>query len=119
MISSLENKCPKWIYCDFLTTLENDEVLKEMCTNCGKVIIFNKVNGKIDDKRYAQAHFRDILQPYGSHHDEFIKVYGHQALERIKELGQQQTNVRDLENRKKDRLSEFKKEIKISSKTFF
>lgn len=121
MKSSLENEhiCPKWIYCDFFTTLENEEVLKEMCINCGKTLIFNKIDGKIDDKRYSRAHFRDILQPFGRHHDEFVKIYGQKSLKRAKEIGAQQAHSQGLEGRKKDIMAEFNKEKKISSKTFF
>lgn len=111
--------CKKGLLCNFVTIFDNEEVLKETCKDCAKTFIFNRICGKIDERLYARAHYRDIIQPFGQHHEMFIKCYGNEAIEHAKSIGKQQQLVAGTAKRKQDYLDEYRKEIKISSKTFF
>ena len=113
-----EAVCKKGLLCDFITVIDNEKVLKETCKNCNKTFIFNRVRGRIDERLYARAHYRDIIQPFGEHHELFIKCYGIEAIEHAKEIGKQQQIVAGTAKRKADYMDEYRREIKISSKTF-
>lgn len=119
MTSSSENKCPKNVFCDFIPVIENEEVLKESCRNCGKTLIFNKVNGEVDPARYTNAHYRDLLQPFGSHHEDFMRVYGQASIDLMntwiqtkKEQAQRADHIEFI----KDKV---KKKARVSSTHYF
>ena len=71
----------KDIQCNYWTDLHNyeetiadtDYVLVERCTNCGHKILFNKVGGRIDNKRYLETHQIWFLQPS---HRLYERYYG-------------------------------------------
>lgn len=83
----LDAKCKikSAVLCDFTVMLDNEEVVKERCTFCNKIIYFNKFNGRIDDRRYADAHLRDFLQPQGATKELYLKIYGNAGIKRAQD----------------------------------
>lgn len=78
-----ESRCPVRSYCSFETTLDNKEVRKEVCTFCGKRVIYNKAEGeRIDNAKYLRDHVRDFCQPYGPTAKVYEEVYGVAARKR-------------------------------------
>ena len=71
-----DSRCQKNIYCQFDVVLSNDEVQVERCRNCGKKIIYNKINGKVDSAKYLRDHIRDTVQPVGRTAKLFRQFYG-------------------------------------------
>lgn len=68
------------LWCDFKPLLDNEDVVKEVCRFCNKYMYYNKVDGRIDNKRYFRAHIRDFCQPYGVTRKIFIDLYGYKAV---------------------------------------
>ena len=60
----------------YKTLTDNSEVLVEVCTKCGDKQIYNRVNGKIDERRYRDSNARLILQPKFNRR-EFVKEFGY------------------------------------------
>lgn len=73
------------VLCDFTVLLDNEEVVKERCTFCNKLNYFNKFDGRIDNRRYADAHLRDFLQPQGATRELYLKIYGTAGIKRAQE----------------------------------
>lgn len=49
----------------------------EVCTECGKDLIYNKAkDGTIDNRRYYEEHLRDFAQPTGKTAGIFARFYG-------------------------------------------
>jgi len=68
--------CNKWGRHDFKRIIDNSTAVVEVCIKCGKRMVYNKREGKIDNKKYQEANKRLILQPYGKTEGEFKKEYG-------------------------------------------
>jgi hypothetical protein len=66
-------KCKRGKLCDFNVVFHNHEVQKERCSLCGKDMIYNVIDGKIDQAKYGRDHVRDFLQPGGQAYEE---IYG-------------------------------------------
>ncbi len=79
------SKCEKNIYCEFTAVVDNFEMLKEVCINCGKRVYYHRINGNIDNKQYTRDHTRDTIQPFGRHHGDFLKMFGSKGLDGLKE----------------------------------
>ena len=90
MITTL-NKCPKALLHDFRVLRDGEKVLDlatvkfEACTQCGKRIRWNKVNGRVDNKKYLEAHLRDFLQREGPTAKLFYAIYKPNEFERNKD----------------------------------
>ncbi len=84
--SNEENKCSANKLCGFDPTFENDEILIEHCRFCNKRLMFNKVDGRIDNKRYLRAHTRDTLQPNGITGRLFREIYGVSPINKVNEI---------------------------------
>lgn len=56
----------------------------EVCLLCGEKKVYNKIDGRIDNKRYLEDHKRDFIQPYGKDLKLFIKLYGTEPIERAR-----------------------------------
>lgn len=96
------------ILCDYENVLDNEEVTKDLCKNCGKVKLYNKVDGRIDNKKYADDHLRDFLQPYGAMKGLFFKIYGTKGFE---EATKHTENKRRVKNGKdQEELREYTRE---------
>lgn len=66
-------KCPVKKLCDFVVTEQHHDAQIERCTFCGKRIIYNKINGSVDQIQYGRDHVRDFLQPGAAAYEE---IYG-------------------------------------------
>jgi hypothetical protein len=60
----------------YKTITDNADVLVEVCVKCGDKKVYNRVNGKVDEKRYRECNARLILQP-SSNRREFVKEFGY------------------------------------------
>jgi hypothetical protein len=72
------------LLCDWRTVLENNEILKESCKYCGKQVLYNKKNDRIDNAKYLSYHLRDALQPNGAMLPLYTKIYGKERIEKRK-----------------------------------
>jgi len=70
-------QCRKNYLCDFRIDLDNDEVQVERCVFCGRKEVYNKA--RMDNKKYADDHLRDIIQPRTNSKD-FERIYGKDKL---------------------------------------
>jgi len=69
--------CKSWGYHDYIQTIHNHEIIKEVCTKCGDRQLYNKTKeGWFDEKRYARRNRRKILQPLLDMKEDFIREYG-------------------------------------------
>lgn len=66
--------------CSYDPLIDNEEVLIEICSFCGRKQRYNKVNGGLDNAKFVNNHFRDFLVPYGSQRDLYIQIYGTDSL---------------------------------------
>lgn len=73
---SNDARCPKGAYCDFELLKDKPDAQVEVCTLCGKKVIYWKVGGKVDNKKYLEDHIRDFAQPLGATQDVFEEIYG-------------------------------------------
>jgi len=55
-------KCKKGFMCDFKVIGDYPDAQVEVCINCGKKLIYNRVRGKIDEVQYLEDHKRDFVQ---------------------------------------------------------
>ena len=53
----------------------------------GKKYVWRKVNGRIDNKKYAEVHRENFLQPTGRDKAEFIRTFGTEAYENCINIG--------------------------------
>jgi len=89
LITSL-NKCPKGLLHDFHVERDGQKVLDlatvklERCRACGERVRWNKVNGRIDNKKYLEAHRRDFLQREGPTAKLFYAIYQPEEFEENK-----------------------------------
>ena len=79
-----DSACKNNIYCNFETTLDNAEVQKEACINCGKIVMYNKVRGRVDNAKYLRDHIRTTVQPYGRTGKLFRQIYGIETVELLR-----------------------------------
>lgn len=56
--------CKRWGHNTY-TVLDNEEIVIERCKECKTRLDYNKVGGKVDNKRYLADHYRDYIQ-YGT-----------------------------------------------------
>lgn len=103
--------CKKNIYCDFDTVIDNHEILKEVCINCGKPVYYNKIGGRIDDKQYMRDHRRDWTQPFTKEHGNYLKMFGTAGLESMKEAGDIKYKKQQSELELKELTAQLKKEL--------
>ena len=73
-----QSKCtkPGHQLCDFKQIEDYPDAVVEVCINCGKKVIYNRRDGKIDEKQYLFDHKRDFLQRKGKDKKLFEKIYG-------------------------------------------
>lgn len=108
--------CPINKFCDFRVVLSNDEVQKEVCRFCNKRLMFNVIDGKIDNERYKRAHIRAFVQPIGQQAEIYEMIYGSQA---FKEIDARIKEKLDREERQKEMDYEFDKAIEGGKKTTY
>ena len=60
---------------DFTILHDTPYYLVEIDNKTGKKIIWNKVDGRIDNAAYLRVHKDDYLQPVGSTEKEFARRY--------------------------------------------
>jgi len=70
----------KNILCDFRPSRNLPDALIEVCVKCGKKVVYNKVKGKTDNRKYLRDHIRDTVQPFGKNAELFEKIYGHKGI---------------------------------------
>jgi uncharacterized protein with PIN domain len=65
-------------YCDFRVINDNEDGVLSMCIECKKKLVTkkDKVNGRIDNKKYLEANKRSYAQPGGRTGKIFEKYYG-------------------------------------------
>jgi hypothetical protein len=78
--SNGENRCRGASLCSFENLAVHEDAIVENCIRCGKRLIYNIVDGKIDQRRQTRNHIRDTVQPFGATHELFLEIYGHTAL---------------------------------------
>ena len=81
MIIPDEAKCRKDILHNFEISRDLPDALIEVCIACGEKNVYYKKNGELDERKYNNAHFRDLLQPYGRTGELFYQIYGTQGIE--------------------------------------
>lgn len=74
-----ENRCHKMALCGFEPVIYTDAIV-ESCRFCGKRLIYNVVDGTIDQARSLRNHIRDTVQPFGATQNLFVQLYGYGAL---------------------------------------
>lgn len=71
-----DSACKKGGYCLWKTEGRYEDATVEICLNCGRKGIWNKVNGRIDTQKYLRYHLTDFAQPFGPTHKFFESAYG-------------------------------------------
>ena len=85
------SECRKNILCNFEKEKDFPDAIVEVCTFCGKRVVYYKnKNGKIDNEKYLEDHKRDFLQPYGKDRQLFIKIWGYEGIETAKKFLEKQ-----------------------------
>lgn len=108
MIIPSAAKCSVALLCAFENVIDNEEMVKERCSFCHRQVYYNKVNGRIDNKKFYEEHFRDFLQPYGGQKALYTEVYGTSNPKRAAEY---------LAKKKKISVDEIRAEIVDTLKT--
>jgi hypothetical protein len=85
-----EALCPKDKFCDWKVLLSDNVAQVEVCRNCARKIIFNKINGNVDNDRYLRTHIRAFCQPFGPTADVYEAMYGKQAVRQFIEDAREQ-----------------------------
>lgn len=70
-----DSACKKNILCAFEISRNLPDAQIEICVNCGKKVVYPKIDGEVDPHKYARDHLRDTLQPYGSTYELYRKIY--------------------------------------------
>lgn len=111
---------PQEAYCEkdkyhlhtFYRIAEYDEAISERCRQCGKRVIYNKKDGRIDNKLYGKYHYRDILQPSGEMEELFYEIYGKEGIKRSQEYYKNKINKNRMANDITDMVREERKSWK-------
>ena len=80
-----DSKCRKNIYCDFEVSRDLPDAQIEICINCGKKVIYNKRDNRVDNKKYLRDHIRHFVQPFGKTKRLFYRLYGSKPMEKFRE----------------------------------
>lgn len=83
----MANKCK---YHFLVPTLETVEFIKEVCTKCGHREVYKKVDGKIDNTKYARDHIADFCQPHGATRKIYLEIYGESRIKENRVTNEQQ-----------------------------
>ena len=97
-----DSKCTKSILCGFEISRDLPDALVEICKFCGKKVVYNRKNGKIDDKKYLRDHLRDTVQPYGRTHKLFIQIYGTEPLKEVENWGEKRKMKEKLKRNREE-----------------
>lgn len=68
--------------CNLQNQKEYSDAIVQICEDCGKKYVFNKVDGSIDTDKYRIANKRALIQP--SDKRAWAEVYGTELLEKGK-----------------------------------
>jgi hypothetical protein len=71
-----DSNCKRAILCDFTLSRDLYDARIEVCAGCSKKVIYPKINGELDERKYIRDHRRDTLQPFGRDRDLYRKIYG-------------------------------------------
>jgi hypothetical protein len=52
---------------DYIQWYQDEQELIEVCQVCGNKAKWKKVNGRVDNPKYLEAHIREYCQPRGKH----------------------------------------------------
>lgn len=88
----MANSCK---YHTFVQTADYPEAVKEVCTRCGHREIYKKVDGKIDNNKYARDHIADFCQPFGATRKVYLEIYGEKNIKANKETNEQQRTTNE------------------------
>lgn len=111
-MTGLEN-CKVNKYCDFKVLLVNDEVQKEVCRFCNRIVLYRKVDGRVDNTRYMRDHVRAFAQPGTKIFNEVASAEDKAKFEQIKRQRE------GSEKKQADLSHEFKQMMKGGKRTIF
>jgi len=89
--------CPKSFLHSYRIKGQSVRSQVEECDSCHKKVGYNKVGDTFDNKKYLLDHFKDFVQPFGTHRKIFCLVYGDTAAERWNKAIDQNKNTRSTE----------------------
>jgi len=72
-----QSRCRKGGYCKFDEILQSQEVQKEICTKCGRRVLYKIKEGRVDNKRYLMEHAVEFAQRTGVTEKLFKEYHGH------------------------------------------
>ena len=77
-----DSHCKKQTYCDFEISRNLPDAQIEVCSFCGKKVVYYKdQQGNMDDAKYMRDHIRHTVQPYGRTARMFREIYGNKIYE--------------------------------------
>lgn len=79
------SKCRKAKYCAFNVIQDDAGATLEQCSQCGRKVVYRKVNGRIDNRKYLSEHVRDFAQRHGPTSKIFEQIYGKTAIKNLDE----------------------------------
>ena len=82
-----DSQCRKNFLCEFEISQDLYDALIEICKNCGKKVVYNKVDGRVDSDKYLRDHLRDTVQPRGRTGKLFLEIYGSEPIEQARRMG--------------------------------
>lgn len=71
-----QSRCKKGGFCTFDEITENKDVQKEICTKCGRRVIYLVKGGRVDNQRYLKEHVANFAQRQGKTAKVYQQVYG-------------------------------------------
>lgn len=71
-----QSRCRKGGFCTFDDILNNNEVQKEICTKCGRRVVYLVKGGKVDNQRYLMEHVANFAQSSGKTGKLYKEIYG-------------------------------------------
>lgn len=109
-----DSRCRKSIYCDFVLSRDLYDATIEVCSNCGKKVIYRKrEKGRIDNKKYLRDHIRSTVQPFGRTKNIFFQIYGNQPLKNLLEHSKGKKSKEQIQKEWEELRREIQKPKKI------
>lgn len=109
-----DSACRIAILCSFKVTGDHPDAQVEICTYCGKKVIYQKEitkfeqdeNGRtiiergsrVDNAKYLRDHKRDFVQPHGRTRKLFLKLYGQQPIDELAHSLRNKKSKQDVSN---------------------
>lgn len=110
--------CKRAKYCSFMVLFSDEEIQREACEFCKRIITFKKdEKGRIWDKnKYKREHIRDFCQPFGYTKQVFLEVYGP---EKMKEFDEFCLKKAESKKKQEDLAKEFKDYVRQGDTSYF